>query len=193
MLEHIRISKDGESMKKLGLLRIGKVELKILRYLQTELKVILQGIFDDIQIINKVCKIPKNSYDAATRKFLAPLFMFEIRNYAEERDFDKILGITSVELLDDERESFFGQAEYGPEAKIAMISLYYLFPESYKKIKNLLLERVLKETLHEIGHTLGLEHCINNCVMIYSDEIISIDIKPAIFCEECREKILKVS
>jgi archaemetzincin len=116
--------------------------------------------------------------------------LLEIRNFAEERDLDIVLGITEVGL-----DTRFGQAEFGPEAKAAIISLYRLDPSYYAQAenKNLFLGRVLKEGLHEIGHILGGEHCINNCLMKFSKTVADIDMKPIAFCEGCREKILKSS
>jgi archaemetzincin len=45
--------------------------------------------------------------------------------------------------------------------------------------------RVLKEALHELGHTFGLLHCENNCVMIFSNSIEDTDNKPPQFCPRC--------
>jgi len=179
----------------LGLLRLGSVEEEVLEYLQTELQGSFQDIFDDIQIINAICKIPKNAYKTERGQYLSPLFMLTIRNYAEKTDFTRILGITSVDLFVYELNFVFGQAEFGPEAKAAVISLYRLYPEFYGQPENkdLFLKRVLKEALHEIGHTLGLEHCTRTCIMIFSNSIFDTDMKPASFCENCREKISKLN
>ena len=180
-------------MPRLGLLCLGDVELVVLEYLQTELQAIIQDIFEKIQIIDEVLGIPKKAYKVERRQYLSPLFMLAIRNYAEKQDFDRILGITPVDLFVYELNFVFGQAEFGPEAKAAVISLYRLFPEFYGQGENtdLFLKRVLKEALHEIGHTLGLDHCTNNCIMIFSNSILDTDVKPASFCEKCRGKLSK--
>jgi archaemetzincin len=45
--------------------------------------------------------------------------------------------------------------------------------------------RILKESLHELGHALGLEHCRENCVMRFSNSVYDVDAKPAFFCPKC--------
>ena len=50
--------------------------------------------------------------------------------------------------------------------------------------------RLLKESLHELGHLMGLEHCNNpRCVMSFSNSLIEVDRKEAEFCDECRLKL----
>ncbi len=59
---------------------------------------------------------------------------------------------------------------------------YYGLPEN----ENLLMERIIKEAVHEIGHLFGLRHCIQyNCVMVNSTSAEEIDIKNADFCPSC--------
>jgi archaemetzincin len=52
---------------------------------------------------------------------------------------------------------------------------------------------VEKETLHELGHILGLEHCPNpRCVMSFSNSIYDVDRKEARFCEMCKKKLVSM-
>ncbi|MFX1296631.1 MAG: archaemetzincin family Zn-dependent metalloprotease [Promethearchaeota archaeon] len=171
---------------------MGKVKLEIVEYLQNNLIAIFKNIFTEIRIINEICRIPKNSYDLKRKQYLSPLILLVVRNYTEKHHYDKILGITALDLFVAEHNFVFGQAEFGSHAKAALISLYRLYPEFYRlpSNKELFLLRIVKEGLHEIGHTLGLEHCHNKCIMIFSNSIFDTDKKPAAFCEKCWGKIL---
>ena len=65
--------------------------------------------------------------------------------------------------------------------------------EFYDKSPNnfLLRERVLKESIHEIGHHLGLKHCMRPfCVMSFSQSVRGIDKKEKTFCAFCKMKLL---
>ena len=54
----------------------------------------------------------------------------------------------------------------------------------------MLRERLLKEAVHEIGHTLELTHCDDyQCVMAPSHAVEWIDLKEGILCDSCRARI----
>ena len=55
---------------------------------------------------------------------------------------------------------------------------------------NLLFQRTLKESMHELGHAFGLKHCYNaRCAMYYSNSIFETDNKMAHFCEMCDRRL----
>lgn len=55
---------------------------------------------------------------------------------------------------------------------------------------NLFFERLLKEIVHELGHTMGLRHCENRfCVMNFSNSIVEVDFKKYKFCNNCLKKL----
>ena len=46
--------------------------------------------------------------------------------------------------------------------------------------------RLLKEAVHELGHTLGLEHCADpGCVMHFSNSLADTDRKGDAWCSRC--------
>ena len=63
---------------------------------------------------------------------------------------------------------------------------FYGLPEN----RELTTDRLLKEAVHELGHTYGLIHCQQaNCVMNSSTYVENIDQKSAEFCPLCQKSI----
>ena len=54
-------------------------------------------------------------------------------------------------------------------------------------VQPLLRRRLLKEAIHELGHTFGLRHCDDwNCAMASSHSVESLDVKGDELCPSCR-------
>jgi archaemetzincin len=99
----------------------------------------------------------------------------------------KILGLTDLDLFIPVLTFVFGEAQLNGRA--ALVSTYRLRSEMYglSPDPDLLLERLVKEALHELGHTRGLLHCYQtDCVMQPSTYAELIDLKPARFCSRCQ-------
>jgi archaemetzincin len=98
----------------------------------------------------------------------------------------RILGVTDSDLYIPILTFVFGEAQFGDTG--ALVSTHRLRPEFYGMPKDpgLLHERLLKEALHELGHTFGLRHCPDYlCVMSASHAVERIDLKQAGFCMAC--------
>lgn len=145
-------------------------------------------------ISKSILPIPRKAYNASRRQYLSTIILNCVKDYAERNrnksTFNRILGVTDVDLYAPGLNFIFGEAELLGEA--AIISLYRLRPEFYGEQPNrdLFTERAIKEAIHEIGHTLGLRHCPNpTCVMHFSLHIGMTDRKRREFCHGCRRKI----
>jgi len=102
----------------------------------------------------------------------------------------RILGVTGLDLFIPILTFVFGEAQLSNAR--AVVSTHRLRPEFYGLPKNhaLLQERLLKEALHELGHTFGLRHCPDYlCAMSASHSVERIDLKLAEFCEACRAAV----
>jgi archaemetzincin len=99
---------------------------------------------------------------------------------------DRLLGVTAFDLFVPGMNFVFGEARCpGP---VAVVSTNRLRPSP--KNTRLFRERVIKEAVHEIGHTHGLKHCLDPlCVMYFSENIADTDRKKTDFCGECRSAL----
>ena len=97
-----------------------------------------------------------------------------------------ILGVTMLDLFVPVLTFVFGEAQVG--GRVALVSIHRLCNEFYglPPAPELLFERLVKEALHELGHTWGLRHCADwQCVMASSHAVERLDTKHAAFCDGC--------
>jgi len=102
----------------------------------------------------------------------------------------KVFGVTEMDLYIPVLTFVFGEAQLTDGG--AVVSAHRLRQEFYGMPGDteLLHERLLKESLHELGHTYGLRHCPDyTCVMSSSNGVERIDLKGADFCPNCARLI----
>lgn len=102
----------------------------------------------------------------------------------------RVLGVTAVDLYVPVLTFVFGEAQL--DGSCALVSMHRLREEFYGLPPNpeLLFERLLKEAVHEIGHTFGLRHCADwRCVMASTHAVERLDVKTADFCVPCRKVV----
>ena len=103
---------------------------------------------------------------------------------------NKVLGVTSVDLFVPVLTFVFGEAQLDGTA--ALVSTFRLDDSFYGLAPNQQRheERLIKEAVHELGHTFGLIHCHDyNCVMHSSTSVEEIDVKGMEFCGKCKESL----
>jgi len=101
---------------------------------------------------------------------------------------DKILAVIGEDLFVPVLTYVFGEAQL--EGDTAVVSYHRLQNEMYglPPDPELLFQRLLKEAVHELGHTCGLVHCLTQeCVMHTSTYVEDIDLKGWRFCSSCTE------
>jgi archaemetzincin len=100
-----------------------------------------------------------------------------------------LLTVTALDLYIPILTFVFGEAQLGGHC--AVVSCHRLTQEFYglPPDPDILIERLVKEAVHEYGHTLGLTHCDDyECVMAASHAVEWLDLKGSSLCEECQWK-----
>jgi archaemetzincin len=99
-----------------------------------------------------------------------------------------VLAITGRDLNAPGRDFVFGEATLGGGWAVVSTSRLGSDPRD-----PLLLERLLKEVIHELGHLRGLLHCETpGCVMSASPTPAAIDSKDLEFCDLCAPRFYRL-
>ncbi len=194
---------------KINILVLNDIGRSILKYLQKNLASIFNNsipVSKHVIVPASFYKIEKGQYDG--RKLLG--FLAENLTLREAKDIN--LAIFDRDLFTGNLDHVFGLA--APFPRICVISVIRLHPhferdyfqEGLKKRKMgkfplsvrrltgkeraLYYERILKESVHSIGHTMGHLHCSDiSCIMYPSKALENIDNKEIRFCRSCTRSI----
>jgi archaemetzincin len=180
-------------MKKyIHLLQIGEIDKNILRKLKKDLKWALKDFNLSVEIVDEIIPLTETEYNSIKRQYNADLLMQKVFKCHKKMDVFRILGLLDKDIYVNRYNFIFGSARnpdkvYSPYSPVALISVFRLREEFWDAQEDEVLfeMRVLKEALHELGHTFGLIHCENECIMIFSNSIKDTDNKPPKFCENC--------
>ena len=130
--------------------------------------------------------VPHESFEPRRNQYYSTKILKEMLGDVPP-DALKLLGVTDKDLCIPILTYVFGEAQVGGTA--AVVSLARLRQEHYGLAPDrpLLLERLRKESLHELGHTFGLIHCpLRDCVMFLSNTVVDVDTRGRDFCRGCQ-------
>lgn len=150
----------------------------------------LRPVFGVPVIPHDPVDLPPSSYDSERRQYSSIQILRSLARFKTSlTQVERVLGIVSVDLSAPDLNFVFGEAD--ARERVAVISIARLKPEFYglPPDEALLRLRILKEAVHELGHTYGLGHCPDPaCVMCFSNELRETDRKGASFCPACASR-----
>ncbi len=168
---------------------IGYVDARLLRDLCEE----LENVFDGCRVSDVKAEVPGDAYRPDRNQYSSEPFLRLLSEKALTTDADKVIGVTWADLFTGRLNFIFGQAQV--KGRACIISLRRLSPVFYGRGMDysLLLERAVKEAIHELWHCYGLKHCTDEgCVMAFSSNIDGVDRKSMNICRKCHDNSEKI-
>ncbi|MCP4754281.1 MAG: archaemetzincin family Zn-dependent metalloprotease [Proteobacteria bacterium] len=101
-------------------------------------------------------------------------------------EMDRVVALTSVDLFIPILTHVYGEAQLGGKSCIVSVSRLKKGLES-EDTQDAYYDRIVKEVLHELGHTFNLLHCKDRkCIMHYCRRIEDVDRKSNQLCRYCK-------
>ena len=164
----------------IGVLPVGAVPEIILKIIASNIDVHLGLLSEILPFLIP----PADALDKGRRQYDAGKMLQAFSALKLER-FKKVVAICTEDLFVPILTHVLGEAQQG--GKFAVISLFRLDKDPIRANPTYVLyERVVKVTLHEIGHLYNLFHCEDKrCLMHFSSTLDQLDATPIYFCRYC--------
>jgi archaemetzincin len=171
-------------MSEISVIPVNTIDPQLL----TRLALCLEERFLASCVVRSPLSVPKSALNSVRKQLFFGSVASKLAGANEGRE-GIVLGITEFDLYKTSHHFIFGSASESHHC--AVVSLHRLRPEFYGEPadENQLFQRLLKESVHEIGHSMGLKHCYNaRCPMYYSNSVFDTDNKFSNFCEACEKR-----
>lgn len=123
------------------------------------------------------------AYDAERNQYHSTIILEELAKNAPDKCV-KIIAVTNEDLFIPILTHVYGEAQLG--GKACVISIARLIAGLEVEIANKGCKRIVKEAIHELGHTFDLRHCEDEmCIMHYCRRLEDVDRKSSQFCRYC--------
>jgi len=171
-------------MNLIRLLSVGKVDVLLLQTLRSAIP----------RCLPYACEIlaeelnPAPAYHIERLQYHSSEILERMQPLVRPEDW-RLLGVTGVDLYIPILKYVFGEAQIG--GPCALVSLHRLRQEFYglEPDVEMLNQRLLKESIHELGHTFNLRHCQDyRCGMASAHSVEWIDLRESTLCESCRTR-----
>jgi len=173
-------------MKLLQLLPIGDLDGRLLM----ELAPAIANLFRVPTEVLPVRLDPEFAYHGERQQYHSSEILLAMQKHVGP-DSWRVLGVTSFDLYIPILTFVFGEAQIG--GPCGLVSAHRLRQEFYglPADRDILRQRLLKEAVHELGHTLDLTHCDDYpCAMAPSHAVEWIDLKDSLLCASCQARVL---
>jgi archaemetzincin len=166
----------------LGVVALGPVDPEIVRRLRTAMAKILAL---PVRVLRPL-SLPEKTFHIVRGQYHSTQILEYLLSDHNSGAF-RILGVTSVDLYIPILTFVFGEAQLN--GKAAVISMFR--PRGDADGTNIplavVLKRLIKLSIHELGHTFGLGHCREEgCLMGFAANLEKLDQKNLAFCRYCQ-------
>ena len=175
-------------MKPLDLLPIGNYDARLLHSIAPALA---DAFRVPCHVLDKAVD-PQFAFHSERQQYHSSEILGAMQPYA--RGAWRVLGVAAVDLYIPILTFVFGEAQIG--GPCAVVSFHRLMQEFYglPQDVDLLISRLIKESVHEVGHTVDLTHCEDySCAMAPSHAVEWIDLKEATLCANCQRRALEAA
>lgn len=134
-------------------------------------------------------KVPQEAFNPQRGQYYSTVILTKLE-LMKSAPGEKMLGLVDEDLYIPSRNFMIGEAD--PVGKTAVVSLFRLKRENYEMLdeQKVLFSRILKESVHQLGHLWGFGDCRNpKCVMYLTDSTTEVDRKGNKFCDNCLRRV----
>ena len=150
---------------------------------------VLRERYDAEVVVRSSAPVPDEAYDRTSGQYNAE----RIISVAERVGHgEKNLALTDADIFYRQRNFVFGLAYLDGKGCVVSTNRLRMTADGgpVNDDEETFFDRVRKEVVHEVGHTLGLRHCDNDtCVMSFSPTVREVDQKYERPCHGCSREV----